>query len=323
MPLKKIERNVQKTDDTWVINDLNQYYSLLNRRKGRIEIVHNFSSTFRGYVSEWCVKVWLYNHTFPRGMGLAFSNSVNGLVNVTCNFYLVDIDKNYHYVGRVNRKATNNFQILKVFGNLFADSRLPRKKEELLPNNTMTLHIELLTYLDDNPIFPIESLYFTNVPVDDLPEEYLDLYNHRKNGDVIIWVQDNQFPVHGIVLKTRCSEWYNDVACHQLSSGNNNNNELTLKGIDPEIFKRVLEYIYTGKVNDLDDYSEYLLEAADKFKLIRLKQMCQISIGNNYFTAKNCKEVFDLATRCHAIELKDAAGLNLTKMKYGGFYGLV
>ncbi|XP_057331717.1 speckle-type POZ protein-like [Microplitis mediator] len=304
MLIRNIQPNVHKTVDTWVINNINQLIDSVRPPEytNSVTVDHEFSSEVRGQVSTWKVQLSLNSKSLS-GMALLFT-PINGVHNVTCNFYLVDIGKNHLFVERSNHRVNiqgDNYRSHFCLNSL-------RTREELFPNDTMTLRIELLTYLDDNPTFPFLNLISTNVLNVDLPSDFLKLYNSRQDsGDVIMQVQNIEFPMHRCVLEARCPALY-DVARYQQTPGSSNSNVLTVEDIDPEIFKRVVEYIYTDKVNDLDDHSEYLLKAADKYKLKNLKTMCEMSLIRNYLTFESSSELLDLAIRCHTDGLKFAAG---------------
>ncbi|XP_057332576.1 speckle-type POZ protein-like [Microplitis mediator] len=176
----------------------------------------------------------------------------------------------------------------------------------------MTLGIELITYLDDDPIFPFECIDCTYKLDPNLSDDFLELYKFQDDGDVMICVQDIKFPVYKKVLKARCSKLYEMVDHHQQMS-DGNDNQVALTDIKPEIFKRVLEYIYTGKVEDLDDHAENLLEAASNYKLTGLKNLCEDSIINYYYTEENSEQVKSLAVNCGAINLmRNVLGIKAT-----------
>ncbi|XP_057323400.1 uncharacterized protein LOC130666427 [Microplitis mediator] len=314
MPIRKIEPNVHKTVDTWVIKNINQLiYNVGHGPYGMkpITLDHEFSSEVRGKVSSWKVQLSIMNTKAfvddPSFKLLLSFMPINVVDNITCNFYLVDIDKNQRFIGRSNQRANfANPRTALSSLNLYANSSKIIKK--FFPNDSMILRMELLTYLDDNPTFPFLEMISTSDLNVDLPNDFLKLYNSRQDsGDDIIQVQNIKFPVHKCVLKKRCPALYEDVARYRPTSGSSNSDVLTVEDIHPEIFKRVVEYIYTDKVNDLDDHSEYLLEAADKYNLKNLKEMCEMSLIENYLTFESSSELLDLAVRCNTRGLKFAA----------------
>ncbi|XP_057332379.1 uncharacterized protein LOC130672102 [Microplitis mediator] len=318
MPIKKIENNVYKTYETWTIENLNT--TMANSSK--TPVTHEFLSEFEGNVTKWHVELYHYN-TEEIDYQEIDDQEIDGQEiddqeivimlhpvhmiefkkHITCNYYLVDADGNLVFITRKNQRFDESFfcdagrDIFAEYGCLSI-----KRTDKLVPNDTMTLRIELITYLDDNPTFPYERAGYL-IDIENLPQNFLELYESCKdNGDIVIQVQDTQFKVHRTVLETRCPVLYEDVARHQRTP-ESKGTELNITGIDPEIFKRLVEFLYTGEINDLDDHSEYLLEAADRYKLKRLKQLCEKSLIDNYLTADNYEELENLAVRCHATQL--------------------
>ncbi|XP_057318423.1 speckle-type POZ protein-like [Microplitis mediator] len=163
----------------------------------------------------------------------------------------------------------------------------------------MTLYIELITYLNDDPIFPDEDMISIYYPDPSLSDDFSELYKVQDDRDVMIYVQGVAFPVHKRVLKARCPKLYEMVDHHQhMSDGNDN--KVALTDIEPEIFKRVLEFMYTRNVEDLDDHAVGLLEAASNYELKRLKNLCEESLISYYCTVENSEEIKSLAAKCGA-----------------------
>ncbi|CAD6216060.1 GSCOCG00012856001-RA-CDS [Cotesia congregata] len=160
-------------------------------------------------------------------------------------------------------------------------------------NGTLTLEIELTTYLDKDPCFPahpdpVPCIYSY------VPDSLLELYQTRNdNGDVIIKVQNNEFKIHKNVLETRCPV---------LNELIGDSNLLALEDIKPKVFEMVVEYLYTGYVlntNDqLVDNAECLLEAGHRFKLESLKNICIRPLAEHYIVKDNLVDAKILAIRC-------------------------
>ncbi|XP_057327548.1 speckle-type POZ protein-like [Microplitis mediator] len=306
MPLKKIEQNVHKFVYTWVIKNVSHLLSGVDSSTTtEIQVAHKFSSEFESCVKKWYVRLMLVKMEVLELINLVFDARypADCKNHVTCNFYVVDADENCFFVGRKNRKFDH--ALLDLYYNQVSSCALLtllKTRNNLFPNDEMTLRVEIITYLDENPILPFEYVEYFNEPDVDLSDFILKYKCRQNDGDVIIKVKDIEFPVHKTVLETRCSVLYKIVARHEQMFGSNNN-QVTLTNIEPDIFKRVLEFIYTGQVEDLDDYSENLLEAASEYKLIRLIRMCEFSIVNCYLTFKNYNEVEKLAIRCGASKL--------------------
>ncbi|XP_057339508.1 speckle-type POZ protein B-like [Microplitis mediator] len=58
----------------------------------------------------------------------------------------------------------------------------------------------------------------------------------------------------------------------------NREKTITIKDMNSEVFKSMLEFIYTDKVSDLDYVAEQLLEAADKYQIHTHKEICAESL---------------------------------------------
>ena len=83
-------------------------------------------------------------------------------------------------------------------------------------------------------------------------------------------------------------------------------NIVTVTDIDPEVFKELLTYIYTGKAPNIQTLASSLLNPAEKYQLGRLKALCerQMSYG---LQVENAAETLVLAHTYGADQLKKNA----------------
>ncbi|XP_057341726.1 speckle-type POZ protein B-like [Microplitis mediator] len=313
MPLKKIEQSVHKEYHRWVLENMSEIFAKVNPNERHfpnfpVQKTHYFSTEFQGHAVDWYVTLNFCNDQLQGGFLINF-DVVEGFKpknHVTCNFYLVDAAKNKFFLGRKNRKFYDypKFYYPRVHSSCVSGS--PNTIDKLLPNDTMTLYIELITYLDGDPIFPDEEMTGYYHPDPSLSDDFSELYKVQDDRDVMIYVQGVAFPVHKRVLRARCPKLYEMVDYHQqISDGNDN--KVALTGIEPEIFKRVLEFMYTRNVEDLDDHAVGLLEAASKCELTRLKNLCEQSLISYYYTDENAAEIKSLAAKCGARLLLEKA----------------
>ncbi|XP_057319045.1 speckle-type POZ protein-like A [Microplitis mediator] len=310
MPLKKIERNVHTEYRTWKLENISETFAKVDTCKidssvGPVEETYFFSTNFQDHEIDWYVKLDFRFNELHSGFQIYFDavEKLKPKNHVTCNFYLVDADENKFFIGRKNRKFDSTYCYGPAVGYSIIQNqaKLPNTKDKLLPNDTLTLLIELNIYLDENPIFPLEELFCQIEQVVNL-DDISHLYPLKGDGDIEIYVQGVKFSVHKTVIEIRCPTLSKIIGDHQQMS-DNNNNQLVVTDIMPEIFERVLEFIYTGKVKDLDDHAESLLEAASKYKLLGLKYMCELSLTNHYLTYESAEEVKKLAVRCVSLML--------------------
>ena len=83
-------------------------------------------------------------------------------------------------------------------------------------------------------------------------------------------------------------------------------NRVEISDVEPEVFREMLRFIYTGKASNLERMADDLLAAADKYALERLKVMCEEALCTNLST-ENSAEVLILADLHSADQLKAQA----------------
>ncbi|XP_073161475.1 speckle-type POZ protein-like isoform X2 [Lepidochelys kempii] len=83
-------------------------------------------------------------------------------------------------------------------------------------------------------------------------------------------------------------------------------NRVEINDVDPEVFKEMMRFIYTGKAPNLDKMADNLLAAADKYALERLKVMCEEALCSN-LSVENVADILILADLHSAEQLKAQA----------------
>ncbi|XP_044580716.1 speckle-type POZ protein B-like [Cotesia glomerata] len=197
----------------------------------------------------------------------------------------------HHFVNSPTGRGISNFMKIED---------LLQKKDELLKNDTLTVCVDLIIYdeyvTQNNPI--------TNSLEDSdgtLNKDFENLLISKKNCDVVITVGDEKFDAHKVVLITR-SNVFEAMFEHDMKESKTN--EVDIPDVDPGVFRRVLEFIYTDKVEDLDIFADELLEASDKYQLHGLKKMCETSLSKT-LSFKNAVRILILADRHSAERLNE------------------
>ncbi|XP_038116036.1 speckle-type POZ protein [Culex quinquefasciatus] len=83
-------------------------------------------------------------------------------------------------------------------------------------------------------------------------------------------------------------------------------NTVKITDIRAEVFQEVLRFIYTGKVQDMDQLARALLIAADKYSLDTLKSKCSEHLGSRLSVA-TATATLELADKYNAGALKQQA----------------
>ncbi|XP_029392272.1 speckle-type POZ protein-like isoform X4 [Mus pahari] len=83
-------------------------------------------------------------------------------------------------------------------------------------------------------------------------------------------------------------------------------NRVEINDLDPEVFKEMMRFVYTGKAPNLEKMADNLLAAADKYALERLKVMCEEALCSN-LSVENVADTLVLADLHSAEQLKAQA----------------
>lgn len=171
-------------------------------------------------------------------------------------------------------------------------------KDEYLPNNTLTVCVEHSMY--DTPVTTSRKLEL-NISKRQMIHDYTELYNSKMISDVIINVGDKEFQAHKIILMAR-SPVLAAMFSHEMIE--KKQNKVSITDITPEIFEKVLEYIYTDEVIGLDEIADDLLEAAEKYQLQSFKETCQesLSVTLDFENAFKLMTLADLYNANHLLE---------------------
>ncbi|CAD6244156.1 GSCOCG00013274001-RA-CDS [Cotesia congregata] len=80
--------------------------------------------------------------------------------------------------------------------------------------------------------------------------------------------------------------------------------EILVPNVKADIFEKLLEFIYTDQVRELDEFAENLLEVAQKFQVKELKHICEVSLSQ-FLSAENALRTLTLAKRRNSQKLAD------------------
>ncbi|GLD49007.1 speckle-type POZ protein-like isoform X2, partial [Lates japonicus] len=83
-------------------------------------------------------------------------------------------------------------------------------------------------------------------------------------------------------------------------------NRVEINDVEPDVFKEMMCFIYTGKAPNLDKMADDLLAAADKYALERLKVMCEDALCTS-LSVENAAEILILADLHSADQLRTQA----------------
>jgi speckle-type POZ protein len=127
------------------------------------------------------------------------------------------------------------------------------------------------------------------------------------SSDVNFNIGGREFPAHKLILAAR-SEVFDAMFKHQMKE--NSTNQIKIEDIDPEVFQKLLRFIYTGRVSTatMEAMAVGLFVAADKYLLSGLKNECENYLLHD-MSPDNCIELLLNSNLMNSAELlkKEAA----------------
>ncbi|CAD6231432.1 GSCOCG00001404001-RA-CDS [Cotesia congregata] len=199
------------------------------------------------------------------------------------------------------KKFSKTFTGVGGWGNrkFLETNELLEKKDELVPNNTLTIGIELTVF--DSFTTISNSLAALTSNHASLADDFKNLLDSKIGSDVVLSVKDQLFNAHRSILMARSPVF---STMFSLEMKERKEDRVSITDIDPEIFKSLLEFIYTDDVSNLEAIAEDLLEVADRYMVDSLKARCAETLCQS-LTVDNAVKLLMLAERYNVKEMLD------------------
>ncbi|KAK7799852.1 hypothetical protein U0070_016271 [Myodes glareolus] len=121
--------------------------------------------------------------------------------------------------------------------------------------------------------------------------------------DCCLVVAGQEFRAHKVILAAHSPIFR---AMFELGMGENKKNHVEIHDLEPEVFKAMMGFIYTGKEPDFHSIADAVLAAADKYGLQRLKVTCKDTLCKD-LSVENAAHTLFLADLHSAVQLKTEA----------------
>jgi speckle-type POZ protein len=164
--------------------------------------------------------------------------------------------------------------------------------EGLLPNDKLTL-------LCDFNVLP-ESVI---IPECRLSDDLLLMFENQKFTDVTISAGGKELGAHKAVLAARSPVF---AAMFEHNMEEKATNRVEIIDLEYKVVREMLIFIYSGKSPNVKEMANYLLSAADKYGLDRLKLICEDTLCSN-LSVDNSTHILILADLYNAHSLKAEA----------------
>lgn len=140
-------------------------------------------------------------------------------------------------------------------------------------------------------------------PIHQLNQDFVKFLDNEKFSDVRFIINDQNIYAHKIIL-TNISPVF--AAMFSSDMVENKDNVVKVEEMRYEVFREMLEYIYTGKSLKINEMTEELSVAADRYEITGLLQMCS-EILYNSLTMHNALDLLQLADRLNIQKVKNKA----------------
>uniref|UniRef100_A0AAY4EU00 BTB domain-containing protein n=1 Tax=Denticeps clupeoides TaxID=299321 RepID=A0AAY4EU00_9TELE len=171
----------------------------------------------------------------------------------------------------------------------------------ILQDDTLTLTCEV-SYVCITTLGLFQTI-IVKVPECRMAEELGDLWDQSLLPDCSLVVGGQEFQAHKAILAARCPV-FRAMFLHDMKERRTNCVEI--QGVEPEVLKELVTFIYTGKAPNLQDMATELLVAADMYLLERLKRMCEDALCRS-LTVENAVEILIFTDLHLTPDLKEEA----------------
>ncbi|OBS69589.1 hypothetical protein A6R68_01870, partial [Neotoma lepida] len=141
------------------------------------------------------------------------------------------------------------------------------------------------------------------VPRCTLSDDLGELWENSCFTDCSLVVAGQEFRAHKAILAAR-SPVFRAVFQHDMEDSKRN--LLEIHDLEPQVVMVMMDFIYTGKAQDLDSMADVVLAAADKYGLENLKVMCEDVLCRD-LSVENAAHTLFLADFHSAGQLKTQA----------------
>ncbi|XP_058792924.1 speckle-type POZ protein-like isoform X2 [Phymastichus coffea] len=206
-----------------------------------------------------------------------------------------------------NEETNSHYASVKFdFSNLVLTHRIFRKfikldwilnnLKGLLSNNKLTLLFSILIQKGEKVILTEEPTFRNRLQVSNDLECF---YQSKKYNDVTFIVGKEKFQVNKSIFAARSPVFF---SMFNLNMKEKNEGKVNINDIDPKVFKQMVNFIYSGKLQN-DEFLEELYIAADKYNIEGLKDACERSLCNS-IQVDNAIDMFRFADSHNVFDLK-------------------
>lgn len=144
--------------------------------------------------------------------------------------------------------------------------------------------------------------YFADL--EKLSQSFRELYTGNKNSDITIKVKYREFKAHKAILRTRSSVFDTMLSLDESAT---TNDVISIDDCEPDIFDKILFFIYTGKLENVSSDNLFeLYYMAERYAVKDLKNECVYFFKKSLSIETIC-DMLCLSTKYSETELLQSA----------------
>ncbi|XP_066272276.1 kelch-like protein 24a [Branchiostoma lanceolatum] len=148
------------------------------------------------------------------------------------------------------------------------------------------------------------SFHFSHNPhAGSLLQGLQELLSNNLLTDVILCVSGKEIPCHRNVLAA-CSEYFRAMFCN--GHRESKENKVAIHEVNPDVMQLLVDYAYTSQVTITEDNAGKILEGANFFRILPVRDACVTFISNN-LSAKDCLQMMQVGNMLSCPDLEKNA----------------
>lgn len=176
-------------------------------------------------------------------------------------------------------------------------------KNGLLPDNKLTICCDIeLNKRSSASVYGDSAAKLSN-NVTSVLDDLEGLLKSKCFCDVTFVLGEKKFHAHKAILAARSPVF---AAMFESNMQEKQSNVVSVVDIDDKVMADILQFIYTGRIDNLRKTASNILPAADKYALEGLKDICEDAISKS-LSVDNAAEILTLADCHNASKLKQDA----------------
>lgn len=254
----------------WLIENYNNVSSTLNTIKSR-EFSSSHNKSRKWYLQLYPLEIGLDSTMFKISLGTTDAQDVY----VQASMFLSSPSNKRVAFGNIYNNILPAYQHLNFYhpmNKVAEDLDWKRDSEE-----SLTIICELRILLD-SPDIKQKVLNESETESQNLIKDIFYSFGDPTFKDITFLVQGEEFKAHKYILTTR-SKVFAEILKNKMSK------EPILKveihDVDPDVFEKILRFMYTDEVDDFKNSALKLFAAAHKFDLKSLKNICMKALCEN------------------------------------------